>query len=382
MLKKITSLALTIFAFSSQFVSAQTALFSVNQSAPYCVDECIQITNLSTPPAGPMGAITGYDWRFTGGSPTSATIQFPSVEIPGLICFTEPGTYLLEHEVTGNNGGTDTHLEQIDVAECPNGLAAGFIGPAAVCVGDCITFTDTSKGDIIEWRWTFQPITGVVPGMTGEPSPEVCFSSVTTTDPIDIIFMVCDGDCDNPNSRVSTITRQIDVNDIPTVTAVPDTIIDLGEPALLTAVQTGASEISWTPSESATDPSSTSTFVFPIETTDYVITVQDGAGCTARDTVTVFLNFNPQIGVPTAFSPNGDGKNDILVVEGLALTSSIFKVYNRYGIQIFESTRQKNGWDGNYKGRPESPGVYYWTLEYEFNTGQAGTLSGNTTLVR
>jgi gliding motility-associated-like protein len=96
----------------------------------------------------------------------------------------------------------------------------------------------------------------------------------------------------------------------------------------------------------------------------------------------VYLNFKPKIGIPSAFSPNGDGNNDVLAVEGQALDVCNLKVYNRYGIQIFESSNQKNGWDGNSKGRRESPGVYYWTLEYEFNTGKNGTLSGNTTLIR
>ncbi len=389
MTKKITLLALSVFAMCWQISIAQTAQFSLIQTAPWCTNQCIGAIDESIPPVGAGFAIASWEWTIISPSGVNpATIEFPNVATPGDICITDPGIYTITLKVTGNviSGGNQSTSPpiQIEVFDCPDGLNAGFSGRTEVCVGECVTYRDTSNGTPIQWFWEITPSTSrtfpddpdgvLTPDEDFYNELKVCFIDIG---PVDFSFEVRDAD-----GKVSKITKTLMVNDIPTITATDDTIVDLGTPALLGGVQTGATFYSWSPKETVTDPSSLNTFVYPIETTDYEIKVEDGAGCSAVDTVRVFLNFAPTIGVPTAFSPNGDGNNDILVVEGLALEKCIFKVYNRYGIQIFESTRQKNGWDGNSKGKPESPGVYYWTLEYGFNTGQEGTLSGNTTLVR
>ncbi len=256
----------------------------------------------------------------------------------------------------------------------PN-LVAGFISKPVICEQECITMTDTTFGTPVTWQWAITPVNAAIPSMSNLQNPEFCFINASNNVSVQLTVTNADG-------SFSQATQILNVVNNPTVIAPKDTVIDLGEPAILNVTSIGATYFSWEPSESLTRPSSSSTFAYPEETTNYFIKVEDSNGCFAKDSVTVYLNFSPQIGVPTAFSPNGDGKNDILVVEGLALDVAIFKIYNRYGIQIFESTNQKNGWDGNYKGRPESPGVYYWTLDYEFNTGQKGKLSGNTTLIR
>jgi gliding motility-associated-like protein len=98
--------------------------------------------------------------------------------------------------------------------------------------------------------------------------------------------------------------------------------------------------------------------------------------------VSVKVNFIEGIGVPTAFSPNGDGNNDVLYVKGVGITKMNFKVYNKYGEKVFETQEQRIGWDGTYLGRNENPGVFVWVLEYSFVNGSGGIQKGNTTLVR
>ena len=116
--------------------------------------------------------------------------------------------------------------------------------------------------------------------------------------------------------------------------------------------------------------------------TEFWVTFTDVNGCIATDSVRVFVNFIEGIGVPQAFSPNGDENNDILFVKGYGIDQLNFKVFNRYGQLVFETSDQNIGWDGKFKGRDENPGVFAWVLEYTFITGKSGVTSGNTTLIR
>ncbi|MFK8036744.1 MAG: gliding motility-associated C-terminal domain-containing protein [Crocinitomicaceae bacterium] len=376
MIRKITLLGLSFFAMCWQVALSQQANFTIDPGNSICVNECIVLNDISTSPVN----ITNWVWSITSTVLDIPTIPNPNDQQPGDICFTSPGVFSIQLDITDANGNVSNANVQLTVVSCPGSISAGFTVQETVCVGDCIVANDTSQGTPTSWNWSLDvtPITAAFILNPVDQNPTICFETVTA-DPIGIELKVTDVD-----GKVSKFTKQITVIDIPTVVGSIDTIVELGDPAFLSAVATSPIKLNyqWEPSETATNAKGLATNVYPIETTSYVIRVEDTYGCFAEDTVKVYLNFLPQIGVPTAFSPNGDGKNDLLVVEGLALDICIFKIYNRYGKQIFESTVQKNGWDGNFRGKAVGAGVFYWTLEYEFNTGQAGTLSGNTTLVR
>ncbi|MDX1349431.1 MAG: gliding motility-associated C-terminal domain-containing protein [Putridiphycobacter sp.] len=376
MIRKITLLGLTMFAICWQTAISQTANFSIDQGTNVCVNECITITDLSTAP----GNIDNYSWSISSTNPNVPVLPNPNDpdptdQDPLAICFSEAGSYLISLQITDDVGNVANANVQVEVVVCPGSLAAGFISKSTVCLNECVTMIDTSVGVPTSYTWTALPAGSAVTSTPDIADPTFCFLDASV--PVEISLTVT-----NADGKISKFTKQIDVVTNPTVAANLDTIVELGNPAIISAFATGATKYRWEPSTSVVNPKVLTTFAYPEETTDYVITVEDGNGCTASDTVKVYLNFVPQIGVPTAFSPNGDGKNDLLVVKGLALSKCIFKVYNRYGIQVFESDTQKNGWDGNYKGKPMDPGVFHWTLEYEFNTGKSGILSGNTTLVR
>ena len=86
--------------------------------------------------------------------------------------------------------------------------------------------------------------------------------------------------------------------------------------------------------------------------------------------------------VPNAFSPNGDGKNDILFVRGGAITSVHFRVYNRWGQMVFESKNLQNGWDGTFNGAPQEQDAYAYMLTATFIDGSTFQKNGNVTLLR
>lgn len=86
--------------------------------------------------------------------------------------------------------------------------------------------------------------------------------------------------------------------------------------------------------------------------------------------------------VPTAFSPNEDGNNDILYVFGGQIESLTFDVYDRWGEKVFSSSSPDNGWDGNFNGKKAASGVYVYKLRTVFTDGDIENKSGNITLVR
>ena len=106
----------------------------------------------------------------------------------------------------------------------------------------------------------------------------------------------------------------------------------------------------------------------------YVVTlsVSSDSGCVASYTDTlVFVpcangEINPPA-VPTAFTPNNDGHNDILYVMGGPFKELHFRIYNEWGNEIFSSDSQSVGWDGTYKGQVVQEGVYVVKLRYMSN---------------
>jgi gliding motility-associated-like protein len=86
--------------------------------------------------------------------------------------------------------------------------------------------------------------------------------------------------------------------------------------------------------------------------------------------------------VPNAFSPNGDGLNDVVKVEGKGIVELEFRIFNRWGLEVFYSSDSKVGWDGIYKGEPQEMEVYTYFAKAKFITGQPALLKFNITLLR
>lgn len=118
-----------------------------------------------------------------------------------------------------------------------------------------------------------------------------------------------------------------------------------------------------------------------------IVKALGGSACqlgTNSDAVTG-ISSNPMgddIFVPNAFTPNGDGNNDILYVYGTNIQSLTFTVYDQYGEMIFRSLSQSSGWDGTYKGMKEPVGVYVYIVEAKMNDGNTVKKKGSITLLR
>lgn len=104
---------------------------------------------------------------------------------------------------------------------------------------------------------------------------------------------------------------------------------------------------------------------------------------TSTQTVTAVYKIPSVLFIPTAFSPNGDGINDELMVMGKGFKAVDFEIYERWGQKVFSTTDYHIGWDGTFQGGQKcSPGVYAYRVHVDFLDGTSQTQTGNVTLVR
>jgi gliding motility-associated-like protein len=112
------------------------------------------------------------------------------------------------------------------------------------------------------------------------------------------------------------------------------------------------------------------------------LTASNFGPCPDSLCTSITVQIVPIIDVPNAFSPNGDGINDVLYVKGQGMASIDFKIFNRWGQLIFESRDMNIGWDGTYDSKPQEMEVYVWTLDGITLDGTPVSKKGNVTLLR
>jgi gliding motility-associated-like protein len=115
----------------------------------------------------------------------------------------------------------------------------------------------------------------------------------------------------------------------------------------------------------------------------FIVLVTDIAGCVGSDTVFVKVYDGPAYYVPNAFSPNGDGLNDVFRPVPVGMTTTeFFRVFNRFGDIIFETNKWLRGWDGTYLGRTQPTGTYVWVVKGKDRNGKTVEAKGTVVLIR
>jgi gliding motility-associated-like protein len=116
-----------------------------------------------------------------------------------------------------------------------------------------------------------------------------------------------------------------------------------------------------------------------------ILIVTNTNGCPDTASYSFIIEENV-VAVPTAFTPNGDGINDILYVRGGPLKEIDWRIYNEWGNEMFHATTpdeaQKTGWDGTYKGKVQPAQRFVYTLKYLTVEGKAGNISGDVTITK
>ena len=174
----------------------------------------------------------------------------------------------------------------------------------------------------------------------------------------------------------------VEVRPLPDLVLSPDDTIFRFENTVISA--TGASNYIWYPSSGLEDPLSPETNASPFNSTTYIMTATASNGCinidSLRITVIPFTDFQ----VPTGFSPNGDGVNDLFgVLRHLNIEIlHEFNVYNRWGQKVYATKDLEGRWDGRFDGNDQPLGVFAWQARYKTYDGDVRTTNGNVTLIR
>lgn len=119
----------------------------------------------------------------------------------------------------------------------------------------------------------------------------------------------------------------------------------------------------WSPPNVLDNPLSPTPIATLKSDTRFVLIVVDNGGCVGTSSVLVKVYKGPTFYVPNAFTPNGDGLNDVFQATPPGIKSTdFFRIYNRFGQLIFEAKANNAGWDGTYMGKPQPIGIYVWMI--------------------
>ena len=180
----------------------------------------------------------------------------------------------------------------------------------------------------------------------------------------------------------SAVTQVI-IHPLPVVDAGPDTLIWRDTQAQLHGFTSETNHF-WNPSTWLDDPYDLNTKAEPQQTQWYVLMAIDNYGCLGSDSVLVSVEAYTLLDIPTAFSPDGNGVNDIFRIARHLNIEKLreFAVYNRWGEKVFSTTDITQGWDGRLNGQDQPLGVYIWSVYADGKDGSHIVRKGNVTLVR
>ncbi len=259
-------------------------------------------------------------------------------------------------EGTDTNGCKNSDTIQIIV----NPLPIVFItGNTPICFGDVSSLTANGAENYV-WN-------------TLEITQNIYASPATTSN-----FSV-EGTDINGCKNIDTI--EITVNPKPSINITGDTLIIEGTTSQLTV--TGADTYSWTPSIYLSCSDCNNPVTSTLETMEYCVEGINSFGC--LDTSCINIVIDKECGetfVPSGFSPNSDGNNDVLYVRSKCLKNLNFVIYNRWGEKVFETTNPDAGWDGSFRGKYMDTGVFVYYLTAEYYNGVQINQKGNITLIR
>ncbi len=176
---------------------------------------------------------------------------------------------------------------------------------------------------------------------------------------------------------------------IAVVSVYPAAVINLGDSVILYPgetyqlnPQTNCSSFIWSPPGGLSDPYISNPVASPDISTKYVVYGVTSQGCFARDSINIAVSAQSLIALPNAFSP-GTGPNSEfkIILNGIA-TLNYFRIWDRWGVLVFETTDINKGWDGTYKGTPQPMGVFVYQVEAVTSIGTRIEKHGNVTLIR
>ncbi|MEM9050497.1 MAG: PKD domain-containing protein [Bacteroidota bacterium] len=275
----------------------------------------------------------------------------------------DPGEYVIKLIVNSNLGCLDSIAKNMEIFPLPEPTASG----GTICQGETIELVATG-GTSYSWS----PQTGL-----DDPNAEI----VQATPEVSTTYTVTATDDNDCSAAVSSFVLVYQ----PPPTISVDTTIIIGDTAITGFNLGSAYTYQWTPNIEIGCDTCPITSFRPLDDQLYTLAISDTLGCFTENSFFFFeIREVASVVVPDAFSPNGDGINDVVFVEGWGIEELIsFQIYNRCGELIFETTDENEGWDGTYKGEIQNPDSYAYVIKAKnFIRGNPETFKGFIDLIR
>jgi gliding motility-associated-like protein len=242
----------------------------------------------------------------------------------------------------------------------------------SICAGE--SFKMIASGDFTDVKWYESENFNVPVDVTCDNCREPIATPKANTK---YFAVLTDKDNCSDTFRVNVVVRPL-----PEVHIINnDTTLKYGESVQLLVY--GGYLYSWQPVSTLTNPNIVNPVATPTHPTTYYVWGLAENGCRNIDSVRVNIDYRDNLFVPSAFTPNGDGKNDVFKVANLTFQRlQEFRVFNRWGQEIFSTTDVKKGWDGTWKGVPQDMGAYQYLVKVAYPDGLIETYKGNVTLIR
>ncbi len=177
-------------------------------------------------------------------------------------------------------------------------------------------------------------------------------------------------------------TSNISINFGPQITILngDSLIIPFGTEVNL--LSTGAYKYSWSPAWKLNTSNTNNVILAPTESGLYYVYGLDANNCGNKDSIWITVNPTNPVYVPTAFSPNGDGYNDIFKIQNYKFERvQEFRVFNRFGEEVFNG-KNNEGWDGTYRGTKVDMDTYMYSIRLAYPDGTTKVLKGDVILLR
>ncbi|MDQ6814063.1 MAG: PKD domain-containing protein [Bacteroidota bacterium] len=305
-----------------------------------------------------------YLWNFSDPNDPSTSVQQNGVHR-----YSTTGPFKVKLIVTSSNGCIDSSSKMLTTVY-PQPKADFTVSPADSCLGGTFDFTDKSNGltgSVTAWQWNFADGTS-----STLQNPARKF---TAAGKYDVALFIT-----NQQGCISdTAIKTVNVYAYPSVNAGPDMFILEGGNSLLNASAVGTNlKYNWTPATYLDNTVVLKPITTPLDDITYRLTVIGIGGCSNYDEVFIKVLKSPTI--PNAFSPNGDGINDVWIIKYLqSYPGSTVEVFNRYGAVVFRSNGYATPWDGTMNGSPLPVGTYYYIINPK--NGRK-PYTGNVTILR
>ena len=226
----------------------------------------------------------------------------------------------------------------------------------ALCLGQSAVI-NASGGN----KYLWDPAGGLSNASSANPTANPTITTIYT-------LTVSSGKCTGKDTLV------IKVNPLPTFSLGSDAKICTGEDRKLNA---GISSVYylWSTNE-------TTTKINISVPNKYYLTITDTNGCSAADTVNITEECASSIYIPTAFTPNDDGKNDLFYAYGNFIQDFNIQVFDHWGNLMYQTSNINQGWNGKYNGKDVQEDVYVWKVTTRDVFKNDHNYNGRVTLVR